>query len=139
MTGDVVGRDIVAAAGVGHLRSVLRAIAWDALGAHRHPSSILRRVDRLVLRLDLVPMATVAYARIGLRDDDGTRTLQYCGAGHPPFLLREPSGSARFLETAPTLPLGVDEEQRTPSVQALQPGSTLAAFTDGLVEQRDES
>lgn len=48
-------------------------------------------------------------------------------------------GATRFLETAPTLPLGVDEEQRTPSVQALQPRSTLAAFTDGLVEQRDES
>jgi serine phosphatase RsbU (regulator of sigma subunit) len=48
-------------------------------------------------------------------------------------------GRARFLNLAPGVPLGVAGPRPEPITIHFSPGSTLVAFTDGLIEQRGQS
>ncbi|MFP5370639.1 MAG: PAS domain-containing protein, partial [Actinomycetes bacterium] len=59
--GDVVGHDVAAAAAMGQLRGVLRAVVWEAVDGD--PGSVLARVDRLVQGLGVAALATMVYAR----------------------------------------------------------------------------
>jgi PAS domain S-box-containing protein len=59
--GDVVGHDVAAAAAMGHLRGVLRAVVWEAEDAD--PGAVLARVDRLVQGLHVASLATMVWAR----------------------------------------------------------------------------
>lgn len=91
--GDVVGHDLAAAAAMGHLRVLLRSIAWDAVqreGA-ADPARVLDRTDELVQALSITSMATVLLARLTKPSEaGGTWSLAFCNAGHPPALLRLP-------------------------------------------------
>ena len=59
--GDVVGHDVAAAAAMGQLRGVLRAVVWEA--ADGDPGTVLARVDRLVQGLRVASLATMVYVR----------------------------------------------------------------------------
>jgi PAS domain S-box-containing protein len=136
--GDVVGHDVAAAAAMGHLRGLLRACAWDA--ADGDPGQILGRVDRLVQGLHVVPMATMAYGRAERPAGPGDPwRLQLANAGHPPLLLRSADGSVQLLDGVTGLLIGVDARHRRASITFELPvGSTLIAYTDGLVERPGE-
>ncbi|WP_129336161.1 SpoIIE family protein phosphatase [Cellulomonas endophytica] len=133
--GDVVGHDVLAAARMGHLRGLLRAAAWGA--GTGSTGDVLERVDQLMSGLGLTTMATLAYGRLDPADDGGW-TLTYSSAGHPPFLLRDPSGRVEALDDAQDLLLGVQPRSRRTARHHLAPGSLLLAYTDGLVERRGE-
>ncbi|MGY1803282.1 SpoIIE family protein phosphatase [Blastococcus sp. SYSU D00922] len=138
VVGDVVGHDVAAAAAMGHLRGVLRASIWEADDAD--PEVVLSRVDRLVQGLRVAPMATMVYAR-ALRPDAPGRPwrLHVANAGHPPMLLRTPDGSVRVLAEVTGMLVGVDATtQRTTVSLEVPPGSTLLAYTDGLIERPGE-
>lgn len=140
MVGDVVGHDIAAAAVMGQLRNMLRAIAWAVDDA---PSANVTRLDHAMQDLDLEGMASLVYARIEQSLDQrtsGERTLRWTNAGHPPPLLVTPDGTARLLEDGvPDLMLGVQPQwERTDRRTTIAPGSVLLLYTDGLVERRDE-
>lgn len=63
-------------------------------------------------------------------------TLDYVNAGHEPALIVAPDGSIQELRpTGPALGMMPDSEFTSVSVR-LEPGETLFAFTDGLVEAR---
>jgi PAS domain S-box-containing protein len=133
--GDVVGHDVAAAATMGHLRGVLRACIWDAEDAD--PGHVLTRVDRLVQGLGVASLATMVYAR-ALRPEAPGRPwrLHVANAGHPPMLLRSPDGDVRVLDGITGLLVGVDTESRRETVVVEVPsGSTLVAYTDGLIER----
>jgi PAS domain S-box-containing protein len=135
VVGDVVGHDVAAAAAMGHLRGVLRACIWDAQDAD--PGEVLARVDRLVQGLQVASLATVVYAR-ALRPEAPGRPwrLHVANAGHPPMLLRSPDGAVRVLDGITGLLVGVDTGSRRDTVVLEVPaGSTLIAYTDGLVER----
>jgi PAS domain S-box-containing protein len=138
VVGDVEGHDLSAAAAMGHLRGLIQAVLFDASAGDEadSPDSVLRRVDRLVQRLGTIPMASVVYAELAPSLLGQTRLLRYASAGHPPLLVRQPDGSARFLSGEAGLILGVGVADRIVSEELLAPGSTLLAFTDGLVERR---
>jgi PAS domain S-box-containing protein len=140
--GDVVGHDLTAAAAMGHLRGLLRACAWNSAEDGRtEPTEVLERVDRLVQGLDVVPLATLLYGRLVRPVVPGAAwEFSYANAGHPPPLLRHPDGSVEVLDAAQGVLLGVVEvpTRHSATVQLL-PESTLVAFTDGLVERRDDS
>jgi PAS domain S-box-containing protein len=136
--GDVVGHDVAAAAAMGHLRGLLRACAWDA--ADGDPGEILGRVDRLVQGLRVAPMATMVYGRAERPTGDGEPWRLYlANAGHPPLLLRHVDGSVEQLDGVTGLLIGVDAQHRRASRSIDLPrGSTLVAYTDGLIERPGE-
>jgi len=130
--GDVVGHGIEAASLMGELRNALRAYALDGFS----PGDVLAKLNHLVAQMERNQMATLVYAVI---DADWTQ-LRFAGAGHPPPLLVGPDGSAEYLWDARSTPLGVGGyggyEEGSASLEG---GSTLALYTDGLVEVRGES
>jgi PAS domain S-box-containing protein len=133
--GDVVGHDVAAAAAMGHLRGVLRAVVWEA--EDRDPGVALARVDRLVQGLQVASLATLVYARaVPPEAPDAPWRLHVANAGHPPMLLREPSGAVRLVDGATGLLVGVDAGTHRETVSLDVPaGSTLIAYTDGLIER----
>ncbi len=133
--GDVVGHDVAAAAAMGHLRGVLRAVAWEA--GDGDPGAVLGRVDRLVQGLRVAALATMVYLRaVRPAAPGGPWTLHLANAGHPPVLLRDPSGQVRPVDGVTGLLVGVDAgtRRRTTSLE-VPAGSTLIAYTDGLIER----
>ncbi|MGY1821316.1 PP2C family protein-serine/threonine phosphatase [Geodermatophilus sp. SYSU D00079] len=136
--GDVVGHDSTAAAAMGQLRGLLRALAFDN---DEPPSATLTRAEHAALGLAVNNLATVVLARIERRPDvpvSGTRVLRWSNAGHLPPVLLAPDGSTTLLETRPDLMLGVDPAApRTDHTAELDDGMTLLLVTDGLVERRD--
>ena len=135
VVGDVVGHDVAAAAAMGHLRGLLRACIWDSEEAD--PGAVLARVDRLVQGLRVASLATMVYARAVRPDADGEPwRVHVANAGHPPMLLRRPNGSVDVLEEVTGLLVGVDGSSHRESVVLQVPrGSTLLAYTDGLIER----
>jgi PAS domain S-box-containing protein len=132
--GDVAGHDVAAAAAMGHLRGLIRACLWDA--PDPHPSTVLTRVDRLVQGLRVASLATMAYLRaVPPAEPGGNWTVQLANAGHPPVVLRSPDGHVRPVDGVTGLLVGVDvDAERATRTMELQPGSTVLAYTDGLVE-----
>lgn len=142
--GDVVGHDMTAAAAMGHLRGILRACAWDDAedeDGQNDPGIVLDRVDDLVQRLEVASLATLFYGRLTLGSASGDpATLRFANAGHPEPLLRAPSGAVERLPGNAGLLLGVADAGPRPATEVVvPPGSTLIAYTDGLVERRGVS
>ena len=136
--GDVVGHDSDAAAAMGQLRGLLRALAYDN---DEPPSATLSRAEHVARGLAVSTMATVVLARVERHPDvpvAGTRVLRWSNAGHLPPVLLAPDGSTTLLETRPELMLGIDPDApRTDHTAELGDGYTLLLVTDGLVERRD--
>jgi serine/threonine-protein kinase RsbW len=127
--GDVVGHDVTAAATMGQLASVHRALLAEGPG----PSAIIDRLQAGWALLGLQRMATALFATLA----PGTGQLRIASAGHlPPLLLQE--GGARFLPVRPGRMLGAPPAPAPAQEWAgvLEPGATLVCFTDGLVESR---
>ncbi|MFQ1003960.1 SpoIIE family protein phosphatase [Modestobacter sp. SSW1-42] len=125
--GDVVGHDITAAATMGQLRSVYRALLVEA----PPPAAVIDRLQASWPLLGLQRMATALFATLDL----ATGVLRVASAGHPPPLLIA-DGRAGFLPVVPSRMLGAPP---APAVQwsgVVPPGGTLVLFTDGLVESR---
>ncbi|MCW2813429.1 MAG: putative light sensor protein [Nocardioides sp.] len=132
--GDVTGHDILSAAAMGHLKGLLRAAAWDNFS---QPAAVLEHVDHLMLGLGMPTIATAAFVH-AVPDDEGWR-VTWTNAGHPPPLVRRPDGTTELLAVgANDILLGLSESTRTQHEVLLPRGSTLVAYTDGLVERRHE-
>jgi hypothetical protein len=129
--GDVTGHGLRAAVLMGQLRTALRAYAVEDGG----PGDILTRLHAMLRHQHPELYATAAVARF----HPGRTTLTWAAAGHPPPVVRLPDGTVRLLDTRPGIMLGVP----TPFTYKehtldLPRGSTLALYTDGLVERRAE-
>jgi PAS domain S-box-containing protein len=130
--GDVLGRGLDAAVVMGQLRMAARAHAL----ADEDGPALVDRLDHLLRRIDPAQMATV----VCVLCDPATGEIRTVSAGHPPPLVLAPDGSASFLQTPPSLPLGVAPgTHREEVVTRIDPGSTLILYTDGLVERRGAS
>ncbi|MBD0690296.1 SpoIIE family protein phosphatase [Streptomyces sp. CBMA123] len=125
--GDVEGHSVGAAAAMGQLRSAVRAFASGG----EPPDQVLARTNRQLLDLDLGLLASCCLVR--LTPADGT--VRIGRAGHLPPVLRHPDGRAEALYVPGGPLLGVDDGAAYPvSELRLRPGSVLALYTDGLVE-----
>src|SRR5687768_1433247 len=133
--GDVVGHDVAAAAAMGHLRGVLRAVVWEAEDGD--PGSVLARVDRLVQGLRVASLATMVYARAERPSRAGAPwRVHVANAGHPPLLLRHASGAVQLVDGVTGLLVGVDATAHRQTLSLDVPsGSTLIGYTDGLIER----
>jgi serine phosphatase RsbU (regulator of sigma subunit) len=70
--------------------------------------------------------------------DPGRGLLRYARAGHPPALLVDRAGAAQVLEEGLGPPLGVPGARYEAAEQEFPAGASLVAYTDGLIERRDE-
>lgn len=136
--GDVIGHDIDAAMRMAQLRNMLRALAVDRGGP---ASGILRRLDQLLMQLDVADGASCIYAvlnRLDSRDGPVRWRLRFANAGHPAPLLLD-AGEGRFIETEDHLLMGVSYGAARSDIDMMLPaGSTLLLYTDGLIERRDQ-
>ncbi|KES03985.1 phosphatase [Streptomyces toyocaensis] len=127
--GDVTGHGLHAAVMMSQLRTALRAYAVDGGG----PGRLLTRLHGYLRHLQPDLFATAVIARF--HPDE--RTLTWAAAGHPPPVLRLPDGRVRVLDAKPGAMLGIPLQQDIADhTERLTPGSTLALYTDGLVERR---
>jgi serine phosphatase RsbU (regulator of sigma subunit) len=133
--GDVMGHDLHAAAAMGRLHAMLRAIALTASG----PAHSLDRLEDAITGLPGLALTTIGYGDY----DPASGLLRYACAGHlPPLLVAD--GHARYLSEGRSMPLGVPSAAsgtrppRTDATVHVAPGSLLLWCTDGLVERRNE-
>ncbi|WP_432511502.1 SpoIIE family protein phosphatase [Kineococcus sp. SYSU DK001] len=132
--GDVMGHDVDAAAAMSQVRSLLRGIAYSTGGS---PARVLSGLDAAMQGLEVGTTATAVVARLELLED--SRRLRWSNAGHLGPVLVGPDGAVSTLEGEhPELLLGIDPAaSRSDTVRTLPDGSTVLAFTDGLIERRD--
>lgn len=129
--GDVAGHDLDAAAGMAQLRNMLRAHAW---ARHDRPGKIVRQLDETLVHIHDVSMATLVFGQLTHDPATGWR-LEWTNAGHPPPLLVDHQGRARFLDQTHGHLLGTATlHERPDTTTQLPPRSTLLLYTDGLVE-----
>ncbi|WP_282704136.1 SpoIIE family protein phosphatase [Streptomyces sp. CC219B] len=129
VVGDVTGHGLHAAVMMSQLRTALRAYAVD----NASPGQLLTRLHDFLHHLQPDLYATAVIARFR----PGDPTLTWAAAGHPPPVLRTGDGSARALDAKPGAMLGIPLRQDIADhTERLPPGSTLALYTDGLVERR---
>ncbi|MEV6738999.1 SpoIIE family protein phosphatase [Streptomyces sp. NPDC051104] len=128
--GDVMGRGLDAAAVMGQLRAAAHALARTGVPPWRLMTGLDAFVNDLADQL-----VTCCYLVI----DQGAREVTLCSAGHLPVIAVNPDGFARRLQAPVSVPLGVNDSCGGLSFQEtthrLPPGSTLALYTDGLVER----
>ncbi|MDY7086740.1 MAG: SpoIIE family protein phosphatase [Actinomycetota bacterium] len=128
--GDVVGKGVQAAAGMGQLRNALRAYILEGFDC----GEALTRLNRLVDNLGRRQFATVVCVRFDPREQQ----LHYSSAGHPPPVLVAPGELGTFLySSALGPPIGALSDVDYPTFSAPLPvGGRLVLYTDGLVEDR---
>jgi serine phosphatase RsbU (regulator of sigma subunit)/PAS domain-containing protein len=129
--GDVAGHGIAAASLMAQLRNALRGAAYCVTD----PAEVLHAVDRLVVEHAGDEFATCTFASLQL----DRRRLHWANAGHPPLLIAERGQPPRYLATAGRPPLGVGVDLDEVHELEIVDGTLLIAYTDGLVEQVDES
>ncbi|MEU4626265.1 SpoIIE family protein phosphatase [Actinoplanes sp. NPDC023801] len=128
--GDVVGKGVQAAAGMGQLRNALRAYLLEGFDC----GTALSRLNRLVDTLGRRQFATVLC--VGF--DPRTRRMTYSSAGHPSPVMNEPGKNGTFLyDSALGPPIGALGDVSYPTRETwLNAGTRLLLYTDGLIEDR---
>jgi PAS domain S-box-containing protein len=127
--GDVMGKGLTAAAGMGRVRNALRALALT----DPRPAAVLGGLDRLFSATEEEEqVTTVAYLVIDPETGDGVLG----NAGHLPALVLEAGGSPRFDQVEAGTPLGWASPRKQHAFN-LRPGSTAVFYSDGLVENRN--
>lgn len=124
--GDVVGNGAAASAAMGRLRAVLE----DVLTRTGDLDQAVDHAERLARRTAEMRASTLCLAV--LDPDDGE--LTYITCGHPPPLVIEADGTARYLPTTGGAPLGTGTGSRVSTVR-LGVEDMVILYSDGLVEQ----
>ncbi|WP_042368455.1 SpoIIE family protein phosphatase [Streptacidiphilus neutrinimicus] len=139
VVGDVVGHGLGAAAIMGQLSMEARAL----LSAGLAPDEVLEHLDETVTLLDDADSGLAAgYSALGSTCcialyDPVSHQVALSSAGHLPPVLLSPDGHAQQLAVRPHPGLGAEFALREPfDVHTFDtpPGSLLALYTDGLVE-----
>ena len=126
--GDVMGKGLTAAAGMGRVRNALRALALT----DPRPAAVLSGLDRLFEATEQEEqVTTVAYLVVDPETGDGLAG----NAGHLPPLLLSADGPPRLDTTEAGTPLGWTSPRQQYAFR-LPPGNTAVLYSDGLVENR---
>jgi PAS domain S-box-containing protein len=128
IVGDVMGKGLQAAAGMGRVRNALRALALT----DPRPAAVLSGLDRLFSATELEEqVTTVSYLVIDPETGEG----QAGNAGHLPTLLLTPGALPVLDQAEAGTPLGWPSPRKQHAFR-LPPGSTAVFYSDGLVENR---
>jgi serine phosphatase RsbU (regulator of sigma subunit) len=127
--GDVMGKGLTAAAGMGRVRNALRALALT----DPRPAAVLGGLDRLFSATEQEEqVTTVAYLVIDPETGEGVLG----NAGHLPALILDLGQPPRFDQVEAGTPLGWASPRKQHAF-SLKPGSTAVFYSDGLVENRN--
>jgi PAS domain-containing protein len=127
--GDVMGKGVSAAAGMGRLRSALRALAL----VNPLPEAVLGGLDRVFTATEEADqIATLVYLLI----NPAARRAAVGGAGHLPLVLVRAGREPELVDAGSgSTPLGWPEPRAQRTLE-LGPGDLLLGVTDGVVERR---
>jgi serine phosphatase RsbU (regulator of sigma subunit) len=130
IVGDVMGRGVRAAAAMAQMRAAIRAyVAVDP-----DPVHVLTMMDRLFTAYGMGQLVTLVY----LLADAAHDRVEMVNAGHPPPVVLCADGSVVQLPSTGGPPLGTGDGDREVTTFPLRAGDLVLAFTDGLIERRDE-
>lgn len=126
--GDVSGKGVPASMFMAITRSAFRFIAGMDIPINEVMSKINNSVSN---GNDSGMFVTMFAARLNLKNG----VMEYCNAGHNRIIIKNPDGSARFLDQKANLAIGVFEgfpyeKQET----TIAKGSSLILYTDGVTE-----
>lgn len=129
VVGDVMGKGVIAAAGMGRLRAALRALAF----VNPLPEAVLQGLDRVFSATEGdEQIATLVYLLI----NPGARRVAVGGAGHLPLVLLKPGSPPVLVDAGSgSTPLGWPEIRAQRTLE-LGRGDILLGLTDGIVERR---
>lgn len=129
VVGDVMGKGVQAAAGMGRLRAALRALAL----VNPLPEAVLGGLDRVFTSTEEPDqIATLVYLLI----NPSAHRAAVGGAGHLPLVLVRAGGEPELVDPGSgSTPLGWPEP-RVQRTLELAPGDLLLGVTDGVVERR---
>ncbi len=131
LIGDVSGKGLEAASLTSLVKNAVRIFAHEEAG----PGEILAKTNDVLTRHSQ-PRAFVT-AFLGIADPSAEELL-YSSAGHPPALMREPSGEVARLSTGSTV-LGVFADERYREVRrSMAADHLLLLYTDGVIEARNQ-
>ena len=130
--GDIAGKGIAAGMWFTNLAGILQRYGRS----YYDPARIASEINRHLCYLrPVAPLATAFLARINCHLGE----LTYCNAGHfPPILLRA-DGRTELLERGGPLLGAIEGAQFELGELILEPGDTLVAYSDGVVECRNTS
>jgi serine phosphatase RsbU (regulator of sigma subunit) len=129
VVGDIAGKGIAAALLMANLQANLRS---QCVNAVENPEKVLNSVNRLLYEnTDANAYATLFFAEI----DHCCGSVRYANCGHlSGLLLRRDGGAVERLPSTCTV-LGMFEDWQCSMAHAqIDPGDTLALYTDGLTE-----
>jgi serine phosphatase RsbU (regulator of sigma subunit) len=130
--GDIAGKGIAAGMWFTNLAGLLQR--YDR--PNSDPAKIASEINRHLCYLrPVAPFATAFLARVNCRSGE----LVYCNAGHcSPILLRA-DGRADLLERGGPLLGAIESAEFELGELNLEPGDTLVAYSDGVLECRNAS
>jgi serine phosphatase RsbU (regulator of sigma subunit) len=135
IVGDAMGHGPEAATIMVQLRTAAHILARQDLT----PEQLLSQLDAVAADMDQTaadaaapPFATCVYAIIDSADSSCTAAQ----AGHLPPVIALPDGTTQVLDLPPGLPLGLGAGTFQSVRMHLEPGATIALYTDGLIESR---
>jgi serine phosphatase RsbU (regulator of sigma subunit) len=135
IVGDAMGHGPEAATIMVQLRTAAHILARQGLT----PEQLLSQLDAVAADMDQTaadaaapPFATCVYAVIDSADSSFTAAQ----AGHLPPVIALPDGTTQVLDLPPGLPLGLGTGSFQSVKMRLEPGATIALYTDGLIESR---
>lgn len=151
VVGDVTGHGIQAVADMTQLRTSISALLRAGIDASETFATVtmvlteeqgpsdhagaLRTPSAGPFQPSQMRMATA----MCLTMDPVTRHAQLVSAGHPPMVVRDPTGHVSVAGPPSLPPLGVPAIARPPVDYYFEPGTVVVAYTDGLVERRGEN
>lgn len=130
--GDIAGKGVAAGMWFTNIAGLLQSYGRPG----SNPARIASEVNRHLCYLrPVAPFVTAFLAQI----DCDRGQVTYCNAGHfPPILLRA-EGRTSLLETGGPLLGAIESAEFQSGELVLEPGDTLVAYSDGVIECRDES
>jgi serine phosphatase RsbU (regulator of sigma subunit) len=135
IVGDAMGHGPEAATIMVQLRTAAHILARQDPA----PEQLLSQLDALAADMDqttadatVPPFATCVYTVIDAADSSCTAAQ----AGHLPPVIALPDGTTQVLDLPPGLPLGLGTGTFQSVKMYLEPGATIALYTDGLIESR---
>jgi GAF domain-containing protein len=128
--GDVMGRGVAAAASMAQMRAAVRAYT----AVDPTPEVVMRNLDLMFAQYGSEQLVTLVYLVLDPRQNE----LVVANAGHPPPVILRSTLNTEQLPLADGAPLGTLPQHRQQIRLPFGAGDTLLAFTDGLIERRDE-